>query len=65
MNVDSSIVQEVRKRRHQISERFGHDLQAYARHLREIEDRYRSRVVNQVTVVVSPSRPSTPPAQRP
>jgi hypothetical protein len=51
MSTDSPIVDEVRKRRHQISERFGHDLQAYARHLKEIEDKYRSRVVSQVTVV--------------
>jgi hypothetical protein len=51
MSSDSPIVEEVRKRRHEISERYGHDLQAYARHLKEIEDKYRSRVVSQVTVV--------------
>jgi hypothetical protein len=53
MSADSPIVEEVRKRRHEISERFGHDLQAYARHLKEIEDKYRSRVVSQVTVVAA------------
>ena len=51
MNTDSSIVEEVRERRRQISERFGHDLKAYARHLKEIEEKHRSRVVSQVTVV--------------
>ncbi len=55
MSADSSIVDEVRKRRHEISERFGHDLEAYARHLKEIEEQYRDRVVSQVTVV--PPRP--------
>ncbi len=51
MRADSPIVEEVRERRHQISERFGHDLQAYAKHLKEIEEKHRSRVVSQVTVV--------------
>jgi hypothetical protein len=48
---DSSIVEEVRRRRHELSERYGHDLRAYVRHLKEIEDQYRERVVSQVTVV--------------
>ena len=51
MKSESPIVEEVRRRAQEISERFGHDLQAYARHLKEIEDKYRSRVVSQVTVV--------------
>ncbi len=53
MNEDTPIVEEVRKRRREISARFGHDLQAYARHLREIEQKNRERhpVVRQVTVV--------------
>ena len=59
MNADSPIVEEVRRRRHQISERFGHDLQAYARHLREIAEQNQDRVVDQITVVASP-RPSGP-----
>ena len=53
MKADTPIVEEVRRRRHQISERFGHDLQAYARHLREVQEKFRDRhpIVNQVTVV--------------
>jgi len=59
MKTESPIVDEVRKRAHEISERYGHDLQAYARHLKEIEDKYRSRVVSQVTVVpASPTQGS-------
>ncbi len=53
MKADTSIVEEVRSRRRQISERFGHDLRAYTRHLREIQEKSRDRnpIVNQVTVV--------------
>ena len=53
MKADPSIVEEVRSRRRRISERFGHDLRAYARHLREIQEKSRDRhpIVNQVTVV--------------
>lgn len=53
MKADPSIVEEVRSRRRQISERFGHDLRAYTRHLREIQEKSRDRhpIVNQVTVV--------------
>jgi hypothetical protein len=51
MTADGPIVEEVRQRRHQISERFGHDLQAYGRHLKEVAQKYKSRVVSQVTVV--------------
>ena len=57
MSSDSPIVEEVRKRRHEISERYGHDLQAYAKHLREIEDQYRDRVVSQVTVIAQRPKP--------
>jgi len=53
MIADSPIVAEVRKRRCELSERFGHDLRAYYEHLREVQDKYRSRVVGQVTVVRS------------
>jgi len=55
MKSDSPIVDEVRQRRHAISERFGHDLGAYADYLKELEKKYKSRVVSQVTVV--PPRP--------
>ena len=51
MRADSPIVEEVRERARRISERFGHDLQAYAKHLKTIEEKHRSRVVSQVTVV--------------
>ncbi len=51
MRADSPIVEEVRERARRISERFGDDLQAYAQHLKEIEEKHRSRVVSQVTVV--------------
>lgn len=53
MNTDSPIVDEVRRRRHEISERFAHDLRAYTRHLREVQEQSRDRhpIVNQVTVV--------------
>lgn len=53
MNSDSPIVEEVRKRRCELSERFGHDLRAYYEHLREVQDKYRTRVVSQLTVVRS------------
>lgn len=59
-STDSPIVQEVRERRHQISERFGHDLQAYYRHLKEIEQKHRNRVVSQITVVPPKDRPQKP-----
>jgi hypothetical protein len=51
MKGDSPIVEEVRQRRHEISARFGHDLEAYARHLKEIEAQNADRVVSQLTVV--------------
>jgi len=51
MSSDSPIVDEVRRRRHEISARFGHDLRAYAKHLKEVEEKYRDRVVSQITVV--------------
>ena len=60
MTSDSPIVEEVRQRRHRISERFGHDLQAYYRHLKELEEKYRDRVVSQITVVPPKDRPPTP-----
>jgi hypothetical protein len=53
MSADSAIVEEVRKRRCELSERFGHDLRAYYEHLREVQDKYQSRMVDQITVVRS------------
>lgn len=60
MTEESPIVAEVRQRARQISERFGHDLQAYYRHLKELEEKYRDRVVSQITVVPPRDRPPTP-----
>jgi len=51
MRVDSPIVEEVRKRRMEISARFDHDLEKYLAHLREIEQECRERVVSQVTII--------------
>ena len=59
MKSESPIVEEVRRRAQEISERFGHDLQAYARHLKEIEEKYRDRVVSQVTVVPASHTPGS------
>ena len=51
MSQDSSIVNEVRDRALHISERFGHDLHEYVRHLREREKEHPERVVDQITIV--------------
>ena len=53
MSFDSPIVEDVRKRRCELSERYGHDLQVYGEHLREVQAKYQSCVVNQITVVRS------------
>jgi hypothetical protein len=53
MIADSPIVEEVRKRRCELSERFGHDLGRYYEHLREVQAKYQSRVVDQITVIRS------------
>ena len=53
MSFDSPIVEEVRKRRCELSERFGHDLRAYYEHLQEVQAKYRSRIVSQITVIPS------------
>jgi hypothetical protein len=51
MKDDSPIVEEVRRRRMEISVRFDHDLEKYLAHLHEIERRCEDRVVSQVTVI--------------
>ena len=51
MKADSPIVEEVRRRRMEISARFDHDLEKYAAHLKEIERQYQDRVVSQVTII--------------
>jgi DNA-binding NarL/FixJ family response regulator len=53
MSADSSIVEEVRRRRCEISERYSNDLRAYCEHLRAVEAQYSSRLVDQVAVVRS------------
>lgn len=56
MSTDSPIVDEVRKRRHEISERFNHDLSKYCEHLMEAQEEYRDRLVDRATVVKSKRR---------
>ena len=51
MNTESAIVDDVRRRAVEISERYGHDLKAYAAHLREIEGQHPGRTVGQLCVV--------------
>ncbi|HLQ45369.1 MAG TPA: hypothetical protein VK137_11610 [Planctomycetaceae bacterium] len=51
MNTESAIVDDVRRRASEISEHYGHDLKAYAAHLKEIESQHADRTVGQVRVV--------------
>ena len=60
VNSDGPIVDEVRQRRGEISTRFGDDLDRYGEHLRELQEQYRDRLVNQITVV----RGSSPPTEQ-
>lgn len=60
MKDPSPIVEEVRSRAAEISRRFGDDLVRYAEHLKEVQDRVRDRVVDQITVV--PTKPTEPPS---
>ena len=55
MSSESPIVDEVRRRRMEISARFDHDLEKYLAHLRDIERGCQERVVSQVTVIRPPS----------
>ncbi len=58
MSSDGPIVDEVRRRRSEISARFGDDLDRYGEHIRALQERYRDRLVNQVTIVrESPKSP--------
>ncbi len=61
MSADSSIIDEVRRRRYEIGERFGDDLRAYCDQLRDVEARYASRLVSQVAVVPSTRGPESRP----
>lgn len=60
MTSDSPIVEEVRRRRAEISREFGDDLDRYGEHIRELQEQYRDRLVSQVTVVPAQPRHSTP-----
>jgi hypothetical protein len=51
MNDDSPIVDEVRQRRMEISKQFDHDLERYVKHLMQYQERFRDRLVSQITVV--------------
>lgn len=51
MNSDGPIVDDVRRRRGEISTRFGDDLDRYFQHIRELQEQHRDRLVNQITVV--------------
>ena len=53
MTSDSSLVDEIRQRRHEISERFGHDLRKFCQHIMEAQQKHKDRLVDQVTVVKS------------
>ena len=58
---DSPIVDEVRARRSEIGRRFGDDLVKYGKHLMEMQEAYRTRLVSQVAVVPGRPRPAEPP----
>jgi hypothetical protein len=55
---DSPIVDEVRERRSEISRRFGDDLNEYGKHLMEMQEKYRARLVSQVAVVPGREKPA-------
>lgn len=51
MNSEGAIIDDVRRRATEISERYGHDLKAYAAHLKDIENQNSTRTVGQFRVV--------------
>jgi hypothetical protein len=51
MREGSPIVNEVRERAMRISNRYGHDPRAYFKHLKDLENKEKSHVVSQITVV--------------
>ena len=63
MRSDSPLVEEVRRRRTEISTRFGDDVDRYGRHIQEFQQRYRSRLVSQITVIPAHGD-SAPPQQK-
>jgi hypothetical protein len=56
MKADSPIVKEVRKRRCELSEQFGDDIRAYYEHLLKVQEKYKTRIVSQLTVVRSQNK---------
>ncbi len=59
MSSDGPIVEEVRRRRCEISSRFDDDIDLYGKHIQELQQKYRHRLVSQITVV--PARPQVAP----
>ena len=57
MTIESAIVAEVRRRRSELSQAYGHDLTKYGEHLRTLQSEHAGRLVSQVTIV--PSDPTT------
>jgi hypothetical protein len=57
MSTDGPIVDEVRRRRTEISARFDDDLERYCQHLLEVQEKLKDRLVSQITVV-----PKEPPS---
>ena len=53
MTAESVIVEEVRRRRSELSQRHGHDVRTYAEHIRKLQAEHAERLVSQVTVVPS------------
>jgi hypothetical protein len=60
---DSPVVDEVRRRRGELSRRFDDDLEAFGRHLMEYQRRFQDRLVSQITVVPAPNRDTREQAQ--
>ena len=58
---DSAIVDEVRTRRSEIRRRFGDDLVEYGKHLMDMQEAYRDRLVSQVAVVPGRPKAAGPP----
>jgi hypothetical protein len=51
MTDDGPIVDEVRRYRTEISEKFGDDLRRYGAYVRQRQEQYGDRLVSQITVV--------------
>jgi hypothetical protein len=60
MKPESPLVQEVRQRRMDLSAQFGHDASKYFQFLQKAQQKYRRRLVSQVTVV-RPAQPKRAP----